>query len=88
MSPETIASISGVTLVAVQLVKWGLPQITGGRALALVGSISLLLCALWQLGTETPFAPSQAYVFASGWITVMSSAAGVYGFITRPLRTE
>lgn len=88
MTAEAIASIAGVTLVAVQLVKWGFPQIQGGAAIATVAGISLALCSLWALSSGMPLAPESAYPFAAGWIAVMSSAAGVYGFVTRPLRND
>ena len=86
MTAEALASITSVTVIAVQLVKWGCPSVAGGLALAVVGGISLLLCVLWALSSGLPLAPEQAYPFAAAWITVMSSASGIYGFVARPLR--
>lgn len=88
MNAEAIASVAAVTVVAVQMLKWGLPRLKNGMALAVTAGMSLALCSLWALSGGLPLVRESAYPFAVGWITVMSSAAGVYGFVSRPMRAR
>ena len=88
MTTETSAGLSGVTVLLVQMVKWGYPQIQGGWAVTAVAIISFVFCALWALGGGMPLTPESLYPFASGWVSVMATAAGVYGFVSRPIRAQ
>lgn len=86
MTVEAIASITATTMLTVQLIKWGVPKIEGGASLATVSVVSLVFCVLYALSNEVPIAVSSAYLFVVAWVTVIAAAAGLYGFVAKPIQ--
>lgn len=86
MGAESVAAIAAVTVVAVQLIKWGMPSIDGGRALGAVALVSLLGVGLWALSSGLAWSGEHAWPLFSAWVMTMASSAGVYGFVAAPLR--
>lgn len=77
MDGQAILTVSAAVVALVQLVKWaGLSESRG--------PLGVLLCSLvgvafwgWAQGT---FERKIAFDYFAGWIAVMTSAAGVFGF--------
>lgn len=85
MDAQSLAAIAAVTVVAVQLIKWGMPAIDGGWALGAVAAVSLLGVGLWALSGGLGWSAAHAWPLFSAWVMTMASSAGVYGFVARPI---
>jgi len=78
MGPEAIMSTSAAVVALVQLVKWaGLPDKAGPLVVLL---FSLLGVSFWVWSSAGIFERQMAFQYFAGWITVSTSAAGVFGF--------
>lgn len=79
MDGEAIITVSAAVVALVQIVKWAGVSDTKGPLAVLV--LSLLGVGVWAFDQRARFAEGvQIFEFFAGWIAVMTSAAGVYGF--------
>lgn len=77
MDGQAIVSVSAAVVALVSLVKWaGLPD---GKAPIGVLVLSLLGVGFWGW-SRADFTQATAFEYFAGWIAVMTSAAGVFGF--------
>lgn len=77
MDAQAILTVSAAVVALVQLVKWaGLPDSKGPLGVLVC---SLLGVAFWAWA-EDDFSRTVAFGYFAGWIAVMTSAAGVFGF--------
>jgi hypothetical protein len=77
MNAEALITVSAAIVALTQLVKWGgLPDAYG--PLAVMG-FSLLGVLFWGWGHDT-LTRAASFEYFAGWITVTTSASGVYGF--------
>lgn len=77
MDGQAIIAVSAAVVGLVQLLKWsGLPDQRG--PLAVLG-LSAIGVTVWGF-TKGSFDHTVAFDYFAGWITVATSAAGIYGF--------
>jgi hypothetical protein len=75
-----VIGITTAVVVLVQMVKWACGDWTRDRELLLVFGVSLAVLALWVVSSQT-FVLAALWVYFLTWLTVSTSAAGVYGFV-------
>lgn len=77
MNGEAIISVSAAVVALVSLVKWaGVPDSKAPIAVLLCSVLGVLFWG-WSQGDLTR---ASAFTYFAGWIAVMTSAAGVFGF--------
>lgn len=77
MDAQAIITVSAAVVALTQLIKWlGLPKTWG--AVTVLG-LSALGVLLWVY-TQNAFVRQNTFALFSGWISVATSAAGIYGF--------
>jgi hypothetical protein len=77
MNGEAIMTISAAVVAVVQLVKWaGLKDALGPVAVLFFAAAGTALWA-WSVGD---FSRATTFAYFAGWVTVATSAAGVFGF--------
>lgn len=76
MTPEAIITVSAAVVALVQLLKWGgFPDRAGPVAVLALAALGI---GLW--GYSVGFARTDLFGYFAGWVTVSTSAAGVFGF--------
>lgn len=84
MSAQDILTVSTVVVALVQYAKWsGVPD---ERGPGVVLGLSLLGVAFWAYSVGN-FSRATAFDYLAGYVTVATSAAGIFGF-TRKARTS
>jgi hypothetical protein len=79
MDATAILTVSGFALTATALLRWaGVPSRWGAPTSALV---SLIGVAVWTLSQEASVDRTWTFGLLAGWVTITSTAAGVYGFV-------
>lgn len=77
MNAEAIISVSAAVVALTQLMKWaGLTDRYGPIAVMVLALIGVAFWS-WSAGD---FSRTVAFAYFAAWITVTTSAAGVYGF--------
>ena len=77
MNAEAIVAVSAAVVALTQLVKWsGVDDKHGAWAVLI---LSLLGTVFWGWSNEA-MTRRTAFEFFAGWITVATSAAGIFGF--------
>jgi hypothetical protein len=77
MTADAIIAVSAAVVALTQLVKWsGLPDKHGPLA---VLTLSLLGVLFWGW-SQMAFSRAASWEFFAGWITIATSASGIYGF--------
>lgn len=77
MNGEAIITVSAATVALVQFAKWsGVPDKQGP---VVVLALSLLGVVFWGFSVGS-FERTQLFPYFAGWISVATSAAGVFGF--------
>lgn len=77
MDAQAVMSVSAAVVALTQLCKWsGIPDRTGPLAVLV---FSLLGVCLWGYSIGT-FERTQTFAYFAGWISVSTSAAGIFGF--------
>lgn len=77
MSSDAIIATSAAVVALVQLVKWaGLPDKYGPAGVLLFALVGV---GFWAWSHQD-FSRAVAFDYFSGWITVATSAAGIFGF--------
>jgi hypothetical protein len=72
-----ILTVSAVVVALTQLVRWaGLDERWAPAAVAVLAALGV---GLWAAAAGPP-APSAAFDYFAAWVTVTTSAAGVFGF--------
>lgn len=77
MNAEAIVSVSAAVVALTQLAKWSGLHDSKGPLVVLVLSLVGTVFYGWSSGDLTR---TEAFGYFAGWITVATSAAGVYGF--------
>lgn len=77
MDAQAILTVSAAVVALVQLAKWAGVDDSKGPLAVLVCSLIGVVFWGWADGT---FARTVAFDYFAGWIAVMTSAAGVFGF--------
>ena len=78
MDGEAIIAVAAAVVTLTQMAKWGgIPDRWGPAAVLVLAAIGVGLWG-WSAGT---FQRETTFAYFAGWITVSSSAAGVFGFI-------
>jgi hypothetical protein len=79
MDGQAIIAVSAAVVTLVQLVKWaGIPDKWGPLAVLLFAAVGVGVWAYSQ--NEAGIARQEIFDYFAGWITVATSAAGVFGF--------
>ncbi len=77
MDGSAIMTVSAAVVALTQFAKWSkLPDKYGPYAVVLLSVLGTVVWA-WSVGN---FERAKAFDYFTGWIAVMTSAAGVYGF--------
>lgn len=77
MNAEAIIAVSAAVVALVQLVKWsGVPDRHGPSAVLIFSMIGVLF---WGWSHEA-LTRAASFEFFAGWITIATSAAGIFGF--------
>lgn len=78
MDGQAIMVTAGAVVALTQLVKWGgLPDKWGPASVMLLALFGVLL---WGFSFEETYDRKDTFDYFAGWITVATSAAGVFGF--------
>ena len=77
MDGQAIMTVSAAVVALVQLAKWA--GVDDSKGPLSVLALSLLGVAFWAWA-QNDFTRDQAFAYFAGWIAVMTSAAGVFGF--------
>jgi len=77
MTAEAIIAVSAAVVALTQLLKWGGIPDRHGPAAVLALSLCGVLFWGWSHGALTRAA---SFEFFAGWITIATSAAGIFGF--------
>ena len=77
MQGVPILTVSAVVVALAQLVRWaGLPERWAPIVVAVLAAVGV---GLWAIAAGPPTA-SAAFDYFAAWVTVTTSAAGVFGF--------
>ena len=77
MQGVPILTVSAVVVALAQLVRWaGLPERWAPITVAVLAALGV---GLWAAAAGPP-APGAAFDYFAAWVTVTTSAAGVFGF--------
>jgi hypothetical protein len=77
MNGEAIVSVSAAVVALTQIVKWAGLRDNHGPLVVMI--LSFMGTAFWGWSVGD-FSRTAAFGYFAGWIAVMTSAAGVYGF--------
>ena len=77
MNAEAIVAVSAAVVALTQLVKWSGVHDKWGAVAVLI--LSLIGTLFWGWSNEA-MTRRTAFEFFAGWITVATSAAGIFGF--------
>jgi hypothetical protein len=83
MDSQDVLAIAGPVLALAQLTKWLIQRAT--RQLKWLGPVSIFFYAgvatmLWVYSNMWPIERTDAFTIFAAWVSVVLSAAGVYGF--------
>lgn len=77
MDAQAVIAVSAAVVALVQLFKWGfIPDRFGPLAVLVLSAIGVGFWA-WSQGD---FTRATAFGYFAGWITIATSAAGIFGF--------
>lgn len=77
MDGQAILTVSAAVVALTQIVKWGGLQDKHGPLVVL--ALAAVGVMFWGY-SEGTFARTQSFAYFAGWISVSTSAAGVFGF--------
>lgn len=80
MDAADVLQIAAVVVPLAEVVKFSrrVPESSGVPVVMLLSALGV---ALWAVSQDSAFSRSDAFGLFAGWVTVVISAAGVYGFI-------
>ena len=77
MTAEAILTVSAAVVACTQLLKWGVLPDKYGPVAVLLLALAGVLGWTW---TQGPFVRADGFGYFAAWITIATSASGVYGF--------